>query len=152
MGSKPRTGSERKADVIAKLEAENADAWVATASPSGAPHLVPLSYAWDGARIVLATEPGLLTARNIEASGQARLGFGPTRDVVIVDARLDKRMDVGDAPGELADAYARQSGWDPRREKAPFIFLLLTLRRVQAWREANELTGRALMQDGVWLF
>ncbi|MFI5258402.1 MAG: pyridoxamine 5'-phosphate oxidase family protein [Candidatus Limnocylindrales bacterium] len=151
MAARPRTGPERKADVLAKLEAENADAWVATASPSGAAHLVPLSYAWDGRHVILATEPKLLTARNIEASGHARLGFGPTRDVVIVDAQLDKRMDVHGAPEELADAYARQSGWDPRLQRDPFIFLLLRLRRVQAWREANEVAGRTLMRDGVWL-
>jgi hypothetical protein len=152
MTPSPRTGRERKADVIAKLEAGNADAWVATASPTGVAHLVPLSYAWDGRHIILATEPRLLTARNIEVSGQARLAFGPTRDVVIVDAQLDGRMDVGDAPEALADAYARQSRWDPRHEKDSFIFLLLNPRRVQAWREANELAGRTLMRDGTWLF
>lgn len=152
MTAKPRSGAERKADVLAKLEAQSADVWVATASADGVAHLVPLSYSWDGRHIVLATEPRLLTARNIEASGHARLGFGPTRDVVIVDARLDERLDVDSAPEELADAYARQSGWDPRHESDPFIFLLLSPRRVQAWREANELAGRTLMRDGVWLF
>ena len=152
MTAKPRTGPERKADVIAKLEATGADAWVATASASGVVHLVPLSYSWDGRHIVLATEPRLLTARNIEASGHARLGFGPTRDVVIIDAELDASMDVGEAPQELADAYARQSGWNPRREKVPFVFLLMRPTRVQAWREADELARRTLMRDGAWLY
>lgn len=152
MTPEPRSGPERKADVLARFEAVEADAWVATASPSGVAHLVPLSYAWDGTHLILATEPKLLTVRNIEACGRARLGFGPTRDVVIVDAELDRRIDVADAPVELADLYARQASWDPRRERDPFLFVLLRPTRVQAWREANELAGRTLMQDGVWLY
>jgi hypothetical protein len=146
-----RTGPERKAHTLAKLEAVGADAWVATASPPGAAHLVPLSYAWDGEHIVLAAPATSLTVRNIRASGRARLGFGPTRDVVIVDSELDRVLDVAEAPEELAIAYARQAGWDPRKEPESYAFALLRLRRVQAWRESNELAGRTLMRDGEWL-
>lgn len=151
MTAPPRSRAGRRADVLAKFEATEADVWVATGSAQGAAHLVPLSYAWDGQRIVVATEPRLLTARNLAASRIARLGFGPTRDVVIVDAVLDKILDVAAAPGELADAYARQSGWDPRDETDPYVFFLLRPDRIQAWREANELAGRTLMRDGNWL-
>jgi len=42
----PRDRSTRKADLIRALTAGAADAWVATASPEGGPHLVPLSVAW----------------------------------------------------------------------------------------------------------
>lgn len=147
----PRTGPERKAGAIARLEALQADVWVATASPSGVAHLVPLSYAWDGEHIILATEPRLPTARNLEATGRARLGFGPTRDVVLVDAVLDRTVDVAEAPSELADRYASQADWDPRLQKDPTVFFLLRIVRVQAWREANELAGRTLMRDGIWL-
>jgi hypothetical protein len=80
-----RTGPQRKADTIARLEAVGADTWVATASTTGVAHLVPLSYAWDGQCVVLAAEASSLTIRNLRSSGRARLGFGPTRDVVIVE-------------------------------------------------------------------
>jgi hypothetical protein len=152
MTAPARSGPVRKADTIAKFEAEEADVWVATASASGIAHLVPLSYAWDGTHLIIATEPGLLTARNLAASGRARLGFGPTRDVVIVDIELDQQMDVNEAPETLGDLYAHQSKWDPRSEGIPFVFLLLQPVRIQAWRESNELSGRMLMQDGAWLF
>ena len=151
MTEQPRSGAERKADTIARFEAEGADAWVATASASGVAHLVPLSYAWDGTHLIIATEPELLTVRNIASSGRARLGFGPTRDVVIVDAGLDGRLDCAEVPTDLADLYARQSGWDPRHERTPYVYLLLRPVRVQAWREANELEGRTIMRDGAWL-
>ncbi len=151
MAEDPRTGTQRKADTLARLNEIGADVWVATASETGREYLVPLSYAWDGDRVILATEPGLVTARNIAWSGRARLGFGPTRDVVIVDAGLDGTLDCAQAPTELADLYARQSGWDPRDERAPYVYFLMRPVRVQAWREANELEGRTIMRDGAWL-
>ncbi len=153
MAESARTGQQRKADTIARLEAVGADAWVATASSTGTAHLVPLSYAWDGACIVLAAEAGSLTVRNVRSSGRARLGFGPTRDVVIVDSVLDRFLDANDAVAkDIARAYAEQAAWDPREEPAAYVFVLLRPRRVQAWREANELPGKVLMRDGEWLF
>ncbi len=147
-----RTGPQRRADTIAKLEEVGADTWVATASSAGSAHLVPLSYSWDGACIVLAAEASSLTVRNVRSAGRARLGFGPTRDVVIIDAELDRILDAVDAAAEgTARGYADQAGWDPRHESAPHVFVLLRPRRVQAWREANELEGKLLMRDGEWV-
>jgi hypothetical protein len=100
-------------------------------------------------RVVLALESASVTARNLVASGRARLGIGPTRDVVMIDAVLDEVLDVSDAP--CADAYAAQSDWDPRTAGAGYVFLVLRPIRIQAWREANEISGRTLMRAGVWL-
>ena len=141
------------ADTVAKLSAEGADTWVATASPTAIAHLVPLSYAWNGACIVLAAEASSLTIRNIQASGRVRLGFGPTRDVVIVDGELERLIGVDDdAWDETGRAYAGQADWDPRLEPATYVFVFVRPRRVQAWREANELAGRVLMEHGAWLY
>jgi hypothetical protein len=152
MAAAPRSGSRRVADTLAMLALTGADTWVATASPAGVAHLVPLSYAWDGQRIVIAAQLSSVTVRNLEASRRARLGFGPTRDVVIVDARLDEIVDVAAAEPSVLDAYARQAGWDPRAEREPYALVVLRPVRIQAWREANELDGRLLMRDGGWLF
>ena len=147
-----RSGRQRKADSLAKLEAVGADVWVATASDAGAVHLVPLSYAWDGECIVLAVEAVSLTLRNVETSGRARLGFGPTRDVVIVDGELERILDTDDAEAAGAAVhYAAQADWDPRDEPDAYVFIFLRPRRIQAWREANELAGRVLMRDGAWI-
>ncbi len=151
MSAAPRTASERRSDTMARLEARTGDVWVATASPSGAEHLVPLSYAWDGEVIVLAAMPSSPTVRNIQASGRARLGFGPTRDVVLADTMLVRVLATEEAPEALAGRYATQSGWDPRHEPDPYVFVLLRPRRIQAWREANELAGRTIMREGIWL-
>ena len=48
-------------------------------------------------------------------------------------------------------AFAARHNWDPRDEPQEYSYLLLTPRRIQSWREANELAGRTIMRDGVWL-
>jgi hypothetical protein len=147
----PRTGTQRKADVLAILSASNADVWVASSSTSGPAHLVPLSLAWDGEQLIVALERSSVTARNIFGSSQARCALGTTRDVVMIDAMLEQAVDVADAPPELADAFATQADWDPRASGGEFSFLVLRPRRIQAWREVDEITDRTVMRDGNWL-
>jgi general stress protein 26 len=147
----PRTGLQRKTDVLAKLEACRADCWVASAAPSADAHLVPLTFAWDGERIVLATEQSSATARNITASKRARLALGGTRDVVMIDATLHEAVDLERASPDMADAYAQQAEWDPRAARGQYVFLLLRPERIQAWREVDEIAGRTIMRAGAWL-
>ncbi|MGY1808235.1 pyridoxamine 5'-phosphate oxidase family protein [Blastococcus sp. SYSU D00669] len=145
----PRDRATRKADALALLTTPAIDVWVATASPAGEPHLVPLSLAWTDQRVVIAVEASSVTARNLTASGTARLAVGPTRDVVVVDAVLERTADVA-ADEALGAAYVGQADWDPRRS-AGYVFLVLRPVRLQAWREADEIPGRTLMRDGAWL-
>ena len=149
MADDPRSRQRRKADVLATLAGPVADAWVATAA-AGDPYLVPLTLAWFRERLLLATARSSPTVRNLTASGRARIGFGPTRDVVLIDAVLEATIPVVEAAEEGA-AYAAQNDWDPRTAGEAYVFLVLRLERVQAWREENELAGRELMRDGRWL-
>jgi hypothetical protein len=145
----PRDLARRRADTLAKLAAPAADVWVASAGSSGA-YLVPLSLAWADERIILAADRASRTARNITEHGGARLGLGPTRDVVMIDAVLERVVPVGEDE-ELARRYAAQADWDPREAGGGYAYLVLRPDRIQAWREANEIPGRTLMRDGVWL-
>jgi hypothetical protein len=145
----PRDRASRKADLLAALTAPAADVWVATASPDAAPHLVPLSLAWVDDHAVIALEERSVTARNIGASGVARLAIGHTRDVGMIDAVLERSAGVDDDE-PLGSAYAAQADWDPRG-LAGYVFLVLRPTRIQTWRESNELAGRVLMRDGAWL-
>ncbi len=52
---------------------------------------------------------------------------------------------------EVGDSFAAKTGFDPRRLDTVYRYFRITPRRVQAWREANELAGRDLMRDGEWL-
>jgi hypothetical protein len=85
----------------------------------------------------------------VAVSGTARLAVGLTRDVVMIDAVLERVVDVT-SDDALGEAYAAQADWDPR-EDSGYAFVVLRPVRVQAWREANELPGRTLMRDGTWL-
>jgi hypothetical protein len=149
VSTQPRAPQARKADTLAMLATQAIDAWVATASEAGTPYLVPVSLAWVGERAVIAVEASSRTARNLTATHQARLGVGPTRDVVMMDAVVEKTVDVAD-DAALGSAYAAQADWDPRGTTG-YVFLVLRPVRVQAWREANEIEGRTLMRDGRWL-
>ena len=146
----PRDLATRRADALAMLATPAIDVWVSTASDEGVAHLVPVSLAWVEERVVIAVEATSVTARNLALSGQARLAVGPTRDVVMIDAVLDKAVDVA-ADDMLGEAYVVQADWDPRQSTG-YVFLVLRPVRIQAWREANEISGRTVMRDGSWLF
>ena len=149
----PRNLEQRTVDALAILRARHADLWLASApgKTASAAHLVPLSYAWTGEHVVVATPPNAVTTRNVIDSGRARLGLGGTRDVVMIDAVLDRSVVVDDVEHELAERYAEQADWDPRTGGPGYVYLLLRPHRMQVWREANELTGRTVMTDGRWL-
>jgi general stress protein 26 len=140
----PRPRSRRRRDTENRL-AHDVDVWVATASADGAPHLVPLSFDWDGAALLLSTPAGSPTARNLASTRTVRLALGPTRDVTVIVGDVE----VVDAPSrEVGDRFTARTGFDPRDEPTPYGWFRVVPRRVQAWREADELTGRDLMRDG----
>lgn len=144
-----RSIETRIADTIRRLESEP-DVWIATASEDGAPHLIPLSLAWDGRRILLATPPDSPTARNIGATGRARVSLADTDDVVIVLASATVAP-FEDTPCEVADLFAERAGWDPRQEDGRWSLLTLTPEMVHAWRGEPELGGRTIMRHGEWV-
>jgi hypothetical protein len=51
----------------------------------------------------------------------------------------------------VGDAFAVKTGFDPRQLTSSYHYFRIEPRRLQAWREANELPGRELMRDGHWL-
>lgn len=145
----PRDRNTRIADTRSLLTARPVDAFVATASATGDPYLVPLTMVWVAERILLAMPDSTRTARNLTARPLARLSVGATRDVVMVDTVVERVVPVESSP-ELGEAYAAGADWDPRG-LANHVFVVLRPVRVQAWREVNETSGRLLMRDGVWL-
>lgn len=61
-------------------------------------------------------------------------------------------VEVVEAPAqEVGDRFAARTGFDPREESTPYGWFRVLPRRMQAWREADELTGRELMRGGRWL-
>jgi hypothetical protein len=146
----PRPAEQRKADTITMLTTPGIDVWVATAGANGA-HLVPLSLAWIDEQVVVALPADSTTARNLAATGTARLAVGPTRDVVMIDGVLDEVVAVEEAAADIIDGYCAQADWDPRSAGAGYVLARLRPVRIQAWREADEIAGRTLMREGTWV-
>ena len=144
-----RSGAQRRRDTEARL-CSDVDVWVASASPDGGPYLVPLSFEWDGRTLLLATPAGSPTGRHLAATRVVRLGLGATRDVSMIDGQVEV-LEVDALPRERGDRFAARTGFDPRGLSTPYRWYRVTPRRIQAWREEDELAGRELMCDGRWL-
>ncbi|CBG67939.1 conserved hypothetical protein [Streptomyces scabiei 87.22] len=145
----PRPRTRRRLDTEHRL-AHDVDVWVASASADGVPYLVPLSFDWDGETLLVATPADSPTGRNLAANRTTRLGLGATRDVSMIEGRVEV-LPIGALPRERGDRFAARTGFDPRESATSYRWFRITPRRVQAWREADELTGRELMRDGRWL-
>jgi hypothetical protein len=149
MGPAPRSRAQRRHDTEHRL-AHDVDLWVASASPDGTPFLVPLSFDWDGEALLLATPAKSPTGRNLAATGTVRLALGHTRDVVMIDGDVDVRA-MDELAQENGDRFAARAGFDPRPLATPYLWFRVTPRRIQAWREVDELSDRELMRNGHWL-
>ena len=149
MSAAPRSRGQRRHDTEYRL-AHDVDAWVASASADGVPYLVPLSFDWDGEALLVATPADSPTGRNLAATRAVRLGLGPTRDVSMIEGEVEV-LEMGELPRERGDRFAARTGFDPRELATPYRWFRISPRRIQAWREVNELPGRELMRDGRWL-
>ncbi len=111
---------------------------------------MPLSFDWDGAALLVATPADSPTGRNLAATRTVRLGLGDTRDVTMIDGDVEV-LEIDALPQERGDRFATQTGFDPRALATRYLWFRISPRRIQAWREANEIAGRELMREGRWL-
>ena len=144
-----RSRTERRRDTERRL-AHDIDLWVASASADGVPYLVPLSFDWDGEALLVATPADSPTGRNLDATRTVRLSLGQTRDVTMIDGDVEV-LEMDALPREQGDRFAARSGFDPRELDTPYRWFRIVPRRMQAWREVDELADRTLMRDGRWL-
>jgi hypothetical protein len=89
------------------------------------------------------------TGTNLAATGAVRLALGGTRDVTLVDG-VAAVLPLDALPAEQGDRFAARTGFDPRTSGPDHRWFQVTPRRIQAWREVDELAGRELMRDGRW--
>jgi hypothetical protein len=145
----PRSPAQRRRDTEQRLT-HDIDLWVASASADGGPYLVPLSFDWDGEAVLVATPAESPTGRNLATTQTARLGLGHTRDVSMIEGDVEV-LEIDALPQERGDRFATRAGFDPRAQDTPYRWFRISPRRIQAWREVNELPDRELMRDGRWL-
>ncbi|MFI1927782.1 MULTISPECIES: pyridoxamine 5'-phosphate oxidase family protein [unclassified Streptomyces] len=149
MDTEPRSHAQRRHDTEHRLT-HDVDVWVASASADGTPYLVPLSFDWDGEALLLATPTNSPTGRNLAATRVVRLALGRTRDVTVIDGGVEV-LELDGLPRERGDRFAERAGFDPRVPATSYRWFRIVPRRIQAWREEDELSGRELMRDGRWL-
>jgi len=149
MTAEPRSRDARRLDTEHRLTSD-VDVWVASASSDGTPYLVPLSFDWDGEAVLVATPTNSPTGKNLAGSGAARLALGHTRDVCMIEGDAEV-IEIDALPREQGNRFADRSGFDPRGLTTPYRWFRITPRRIQAWREVDELPERELMRDGRWL-
>ena len=145
----PRSRAQRRRDTERRL-AHDVDLWVASAAADGTPHLIPLSFDWDGEALLLATPADSPTGRNLAATRSVRLGLGETRDVTMIEGEVEV-LEIDALAPERGDRFAARTGFDPRALTTPYRWFRVVPRRIQAWREVDELSGRELMRDGGWV-
>jgi|SRR5690625_3301573 len=143
MGARPP--AERVRDAQHLLET-GPDLWITTAS-DGDPWLIPLSFHWTGQTVLMVTPRSSPTYRNLSTGSSARLAFGHTRDVLMIDGDIDLPAQVD---GSAADAVADRTGYDPRTEPHT-AYISFTPTRAQAWRNAEEVADRTIMRRGEWV-
>jgi len=142
-----RTLAERRAAALERLRSDS-NLWLATASDGRGPHLIPVSYWWDGARLLTATFENSRTLQNVQAQPKVRASIGSTGDVVMIDATavVVAAADIGEV---AAEGYAQASGVP--RSAPGFTYMRLVPERIQVWKGQAEFSGRTVMRAGVWL-
>jgi hypothetical protein len=144
-----RPRDQRRRDTEHRLQTD-IDLWLASASPDGEPYLVPLSFDWDGEALLVTTPTNSPTGRNLAVGRTTRLALGLTRDVTLIDGVVEV-LPMEGLSAEQADRFAARAGFDPRESRSSYRWFRITPRRIQAWREVDELADRELMRDGRWL-
>jgi hypothetical protein len=100
--------------------------------------------------LLVATPTDSPTGRNLATTRAVRLGLGHTRDVSMIEGDIEV-LEIDALPPEQGDRFAARSGFDPRALATPYRWFRICPRRIQAWRDENELSDRELMRDGRWL-
>jgi len=142
-GPPPRATAQRREDVMRKLTHER-HLWLATSGPDG-PHMIPLSYFWDGKALLMTTRVGSRTVQNLRAQPRARAAIGTGTDVVIVDGEVSiERAE------NLNPLVFRRLPMHPDRVPG-VVALRMGADTIQTWRGVHEIPGRVVRDEGHWL-
>jgi hypothetical protein len=60
----------------------------------------------------------------------------------------ERELEIDALPQQRGDRFAARTGFDPRALATPDRWFRIPPRRIQVWREVNELPDRKLMRDG----
>lgn len=127
--------------------ATDRDCFFATTNADERPNVVPLSVVWHAESFVLCTRRSTRTVTNLVERPFARLVYGQTRDVVLIDATCDIQ-ELSALDSQALKAFHEHVGWDITKESSRYVALVCRPEIIQAWRQEPEAT---LMENGVWI-
>ncbi len=142
-----RSLDERQHAAIDRLRS-GGNLWLATASDGQGPHLIPVSFWWDGSRLTTSTFERSRTLNNVQAQPRVRASIGSTTDVLMIDATAAV-VPGSEIDPAAAEGYARASRIP--QSTPGFIYMQLAPDRVQVWKGPAEFAGRTVMRAGAWL-
>ena len=85
--------------------------WLGTVRPDGRPHLVPVWFLWDGASVLILSEPDTQKVRNLRHDARVTLALDDTHhgaDVIVIEGTAELVADPASAvtPPAYATKYA----------------------------------------------
>jgi PPOX class probable F420-dependent enzyme len=89
--------------------ASSHDYWVATVSPDGRPHVMPVWGVWDGSSLWFSSSPGSRKARNLDRDGRASVATDNPREPVVVEGSVTR---VREEAGNLMFAGLLNAKYD----------------------------------------
>lgn len=110
--------------------------WIATASPTGQPHAVPVWGAWLDGAVYFSTAPSSRTARNLAANPAVAVHLESGEEVVALEGEAQPvtAMDA-ETFARLADAFAAK--YDGYRPERPEGFYVVRPRVAYGWTLAD---------------
>ena len=101
--------NERGGRVNARLR-NDLVAWLITVAPDGTPMPTPVWFWWDGATMLVYSEPGKPKLRNIQTNPRVAVALrtdplGTELTVITGDAAVDRSAPIADAHGEYIEKY-----------------------------------------------
>jgi PPOX class probable F420-dependent enzyme len=114
--------------------------WLATAALDGRPHLIPMWFLWDGARVLMFSLPNTRKLRNLRRNPAVVLSLDSAEqgyDIVILEGRAELLRDPklnGAMPEFVAKYAALPRRWPPEEWAQRFTQVIgVTPTRLTAW-------------------
>jgi nitroimidazol reductase NimA-like FMN-containing flavoprotein (pyridoxamine 5'-phosphate oxidase superfamily) len=99
--------------VVERLERSH-DFWLATVTPQGAPHLMPVWAVWHSGRLWFSSANGSRKARNLSADARCTVSTDNPQEPVVVHGRAERIISPAELTAMLAAENAKyQTSYGP---------------------------------------
>jgi PPOX class probable F420-dependent enzyme len=110
--------------------------WIATTSPAGRPHAMPVWGLWLDDAVWFATGRDTAKARNLTADGRVVVHLESGDDVVIIEGEVREQRDPA-ALEAFADAYLPKYGVRPDPADPENVVYAVAPRVAHTWEERD---------------